>query len=164
MSILGHNGAGKTTFINIMTGIIAPDSNSEMEIVINNNSIDNIAEIRKYIGVCPQFDILWKELTAEQHLRMFGKLKGIPKHRLETRIDEVLHFVSLLSEKKNKVNSFSGGMKRRLSLAIAAIGNPKIIFLDEPTTGLDPKVRQQVWMLIEKLKKNKSVVLTTHSM
>jgi ABC-type multidrug transport system ATPase subunit len=60
MSILGHNGAGKTTFINIMTGIIAPDNNDDMEIVVNNNSIDNIAEIRKYIGVCPQFDILWK--------------------------------------------------------------------------------------------------------
>lgn len=103
-------------------------------------------------------------MTAEQHLRMFAKLKGISQDKLEHRIDEVLHFVSLLSEKKNKVNSFSGGMKRRLSLAVAAIGNPKIIFLDEPTTGLDPKVRQQVWMLIEKLKKNKSVVLTTHSM
>lgn len=97
MSILGHNGAGKTTFINIMTGIIAPDENEDMEIVINNTAIDNIDQIRKYIGVCPQFDILWKEMTAEQHLRMFGKLKGIPKDKLEGRIDEVLHFVSLLS-------------------------------------------------------------------
>lgn len=68
-----------------------------MEIVINNNSIDNIAEIRKYIGVCPQFDILWKEMTAEQHLRMFGKLKGIPNDMLEVKIDEVLTFVNLLS-------------------------------------------------------------------
>lgn len=76
----------------------------------------------------------------------------------------MLEFVSLLPEKKNKVGSFSGGMKRRLSLAIAAIGNPKIILLDEPTTGLDPKVRQQVWHLIEKLKFGKSIILTTHSM
>eukprot|EP00919_Chromeraceae_sp_WS-2016_P033897 GHVR01080295.1.p2 GENE.GHVR01080295.1~~GHVR01080295.1.p2 ORF type:complete len:138 (+),score=7.91 GHVR01080295.1:1019-1432(+) len=76
----------------------------------------------------------------------------------------MLGFVNLLREKKNKVKSFSGGMKRRLSLAISAIGNPKIILLDEPTTGLDPKVRQQVWKLIEKLKKGKSIILTTHSM
>jgi ABC-type multidrug transport system ATPase subunit len=70
----------------------------------------------------------------------------------------------LLPEKKNRVGSFSGGMKRRLSLAIAAVGNPKIILLDEPTTGLDPKVRSQVWRLIEKLKQGKSIILTTHSM
>jgi ABC-type multidrug transport system ATPase subunit len=76
----------------------------------------------------------------------------------------MLNFVSLFPEKKSKVGSFSGGMKRRLSLAIAAIGNPKIILLDEPTTGLDPKVRQQVWHLIEKLKFGKSIILTTHSM
>ncbi len=76
----------------------------------------------------------------------------------------MLAFVNLSKEKKNKVASFSGGMKRRLSLAISAIGNPKIILLDEPTTGLDPKVRQQVWQLIEKLKEGKSIILTTHSM
>lgn len=76
----------------------------------------------------------------------------------------MLGFVNLSREKKAKVKSFSGGMKRRMSLAIAAIGNPKVIFLDEPTTGLDPKVRQQIWDLIEKLKVGKSIILTTHSM
>ena len=79
---------------------------------------------------------------------MFARLKGIPFVLVNNKIDEMLSFVSLSREKKNKVASFSGGMKRRLSLAIAAIGNPKIILLDEPTTGLDPKVRQQVWKLI----------------
>lgn len=83
---------------------------------------------------------------------------------MEQKIDEMLQFVSLLKEKHAKVGSFSGGMKRRLSLAVAAVGNPKVIFLDEPTTGLDPKVRQQVWALIERLKKHKSIILTTHSM
>ena len=76
----------------------------------------------------------------------------------------MLELVSLLPEKKNRVGSFSGGMKRRLSLAVAAVGNPKIILLDEPTTGLDPKVRSQVWHLIERLKEGKSIILTTHSM
>lgn len=97
-------------------------------------------------------------------MRLFARLKGIPSKTVNRNIDDMLKFVSLSSEKKSKVSSFSGGMKRRLSLAIAAIGNPKIIFLDEPTTGLDPKVRQQVWTLIERLKKNKSIILTTHSM
>lgn len=164
MSILGHNGAGKTTMINILTGIMSPDQSEDLEIVINNSNIGNIGEVRKHIGVCPQFDILWGELTAEEHLKLFGRLKGIPKNFLDSKVNQVLRFVSLLSEKKNRVSSFSGGMKRRLSLAVAAIGDPKIIFLDEPTTGLDPKVRQQVWTLIEKLKKHKSVILTTHSM
>jgi ABC-type multidrug transport system ATPase subunit len=79
---------------------------------------------------------------------MFAKLKNIPEKEIDARIDLMLDFVNLGKEKKNKVRSFSGGMKRRLSLAISAIGNPKIILLDEPTTGLDPKVRQQIWDLI----------------
>lgn len=95
---------------------------------------------------------------------MFARLKGIPKENIDSRIEETLTFVNLLPEKKNTVGNFSGGMKRRLSLAIAAIGDPKIILLDEPTTGLDPKVRQQVWKLIEKMKDGKSIILTTHSM
>ena len=114
--------------------------------------------------MCSQFDILWNELTPQQHLYMFARLKGIPLDEIDNRIDEVLTFVSLLHEKENRVGNFSGGMKRRLSLAIAAVGNPKIIMLDEPTTGLDPKVRQQVWELIHKLKEGKSIILTTHSM
>lgn len=130
MGILGHNGAGKTTLINILTGVITPDDLESSEIIIDNHSISDINEIRKHIGVCSQFDILWNELTAEQHLYMFARLKGIPEVEVDGRIDEVLAFVSLLPEKKNKAGSFSGGMKRRLSLAIAAIGNPKIILLD----------------------------------
>ncbi len=95
---------------------------------------------------------------------MFAKLKNIKESEIDKRIDMMLNFVNLSRQKKAKVKSFSGGMKRRLSLAISAIGNPKIILLDEPTTGLDPKVRQQIWDLIEKLKTGKSIILTTHSM
>ena len=81
-------------------------------------------------------------------MSLFGRLKGISNNELDEKIDYILGFVNLKAEKKNKVGRFSGGMKRRLSLAIAAIGSPKIILLDEPTTGLDPKVKQQVWHLI----------------
>jgi ABC-type multidrug transport system ATPase subunit len=79
MGILGHNGAGKTTLINILTGVISPDDVPDLEIIINNRNIEKIDEIRKYIGVCSQFDILWGELTAEEHLYMFARLKNIAK-------------------------------------------------------------------------------------
>lgn len=80
MAVLGHNGAGKTTLINILTGIMSPDPHDELEIVINNKNIENIGEIRKHIGVCPQFDLLWKEMTAYEHLRMYARLKGVPSN------------------------------------------------------------------------------------
>lgn len=87
MGILGHNGAGKTTLINILTGVITPDEMEGSEIIIDNHSISDINEIRKHIGVCSQFDILWNELTAEQHLYMFARLKGIPEGEVDGRID-----------------------------------------------------------------------------
>jgi ABC-type multidrug transport system ATPase subunit len=96
MSILGHNGAGKTTLINILTGILSPDYNRDLDITINNESINNIDEVRRYIGVCPQFDILWKEMSAAEHLRLFARLKGISSEEVEQKIDSILEFVSLL--------------------------------------------------------------------
>ena len=97
-------------------------------------------------------------------MEIFARLKGIPKYERPQNIQELLEMVGLGREGKNEVKGFSGGMRRRLSLAIAAIGDPRIILLDEPTTGLDPKVRQQVWKLIEKMKRTRSIILTTHSM
>lgn len=82
MGMLGHNGAGKTTLINVLTGVIAPDDSEDTEIIINRRSITKIDEIRKYIGLCAQFDILWQELTAYQHLHLFASLKGIPKEKV----------------------------------------------------------------------------------
>jgi ABC-type multidrug transport system ATPase subunit len=96
MGVLGHNGAGKTTLINILTGVIAPDEAEGSEIIIDRNPIADIDEIRKHIGVCSQFDILWSELTAEQHLYMFARLKGIAEQQVGQKIDEMLEFVSLL--------------------------------------------------------------------
>jgi ABC-type multidrug transport system ATPase subunit len=162
LSILGHNGAGKTTLIGVLTGILEPTSGkAEMFDLDITEDMDNIRQI---MGVCPQHDILWDELTAEEHLIMFSKLKQIPEDRIDQEVETKLKQVNLFDVKNAWSGTFSGGMKRRLSMAICAVGDPKIIFLDEPTTGMDPNSRRQVWELIKQLKKGRIVILTTHAM
>jgi len=162
LGLLGHNGAGKTTLINILTGVLG---GFEGKITISGFDIElNKDEVKKVVGVCPQFDILWYELTAKEHLYMFAKIKGIPVEAIDEQIRKALEEVNLTKVKDVWAGTFSGGMKRRLSMAIAGIGDPSIIFLDEPTTGMDPKNRRQVWELIKNLKKNRAVILTTHAM
>ena len=97
-------------------------------------------------------------------MRMFSKIKGVPRKQIESASEELLKTVGLIDVKNAKAYSFSGGMKRRLSVAISAIGNPKVIFMDEPTTGMDPVSRKDVWELIQKLKRDKVIILTTHAM
>jgi ABC-type multidrug transport system ATPase subunit len=116
------------------------------------------------MGVVPQFDILWDDMTAAEHMRMFCKIKGVKNEDIALVTKEKLFEVNLADVANAQVKTFSGGMKRRLSVAISGIGNPKIIFMDEPTTGMDPVSRRQVWQLIQKLKKNKVMILTTHAM
>jgi ABC-type multidrug transport system ATPase subunit len=118
-------------------------------------------EIRKTMGVCPQHDILWPDLTAREHLRLFCGLKNIPDSLVEAEVEERLADVQLTPWGDAPSMSYSGGMKRRLSVAIALIGSPKIVFLDEPTTGMDPVSRRQVWDLIERVKKGRVIVNNT---
>ncbi|EGR27398.1 hypothetical protein IMG5_196680, partial [Ichthyophthirius multifiliis] len=162
LAILGHNGAGKSTLINILTGLLSPTSGTAEMMGYDINT--EMKEIQSIMGVCPQFDILWDELTAEEHLYLFSLLKGVPQNQVQTQIKNSLQQVSLLNVMRAQVGTYSGGMKRRVSLAISAIGNPKIIFMDEPTTGMDPKTRREIWEMIRNLKKDKVVVLTTHAM
>lgn len=162
LAVLGHNGAGKTTCINMITGLFPPTFG---DCWINNLSIKHdMDRIRKQIGVCPQHDILWPELTAIQHLEIACAIKGVPPDSIKSVIASSLDQVKLTEWGKFRVSTYSGGMKRRLSVAIASVGKPCIIFLDEPTTGLDPSNKLEIWRLIENLKKDKLVVLTTHSM
>ena len=116
------------------------------------------------MGVVPQFDILWDQLTAMEHMRMFCKIKGVQPHEIEEQCEALLKQVGLADVRDAQVCTFSGGMKRRVSVAMSAIGNPKIIFFDEPTTGMDPVSRHSVWQLMQTLKKDKTIVLTTHAM
>ncbi|EFA81476.1 ABC transporter A family protein [Heterostelium album PN500] len=161
-ALLGHNGAGKSTTMNILCGMIPPTSGNAF---INGLSVKNQMDfIRRSIGFCPQNNILYAQLTCAEHLRLFGKIKGVPANELESSISRSLQEVGL-SEKKDTISSsLSGGMKRRLSLAMAFIGDPSIVFLDECTTGLDPMARHQVWELLQKKKVGKTIVMTTHFM
>ena len=162
LSLLGHNGAGKSTTFSMLTGTLNPTEGSAK--ICGYDVETEIDKIRSIMGVVPQFDILWGELTAYEHMRLFSKIKGVNDEVFESSIDELLDNVGLLKVKFARVANFSGGMKRRLSVAVACIGNPRIIFLDEPTTGMDPVSRRDVWTLVQKLKKNKVVILTTHAM
>ena len=121
-------------------------------------------KIRSIMGVCPQHDILFNELTAREHIVLYAGLKGLPRKQWESIITERLDAVKLLKVADNPIHTYSGGMKRRLSVVIATIGDPKIMFLDEPTTGMDPVNRRHVWSFIEKFKKDRVIILTTHSM
>jgi ABC-type multidrug transport system ATPase subunit len=161
-SILGHNGAGKTTLINILTGILAPSSGTAK--ICGFDIVDEVSQCRKLLGIVPQFDILWDELTAEEHMKMFCKIKGVPADQIDKLIKSRLKSMSLYDVIKAQVKTFSGGMKRRLSVALGTIGDPPVIFMDEPTTGMDPVSRRKAWNVIRKIKRSSTVILTTHSM
>ncbi|XP_004301161.1 PREDICTED: ABC transporter A family member 2-like [Fragaria vesca subsp. vesca] len=162
--LLGPNGAGKSTTISCLTGI-APITGGDALIYDHSaRSTGGMAAIRKLIGVCPQFDVLWKALTGKEHLHLFAKIKGLSPSSVEMIAHKSLEDVKLSDAASMRAGSYSGGMKRRLSVAMAFIGDPKLIILDEPTTGMDPITRRHVWDIIEEAKKGRSILLTTHSM
>merc|ERR1711916_266170 len=162
MGLLGHNGAGKTTSLNMLIGLLAPTYG---DITVNGISVrENLEAVRRQLGVCPQHDILWGELTPWQHLRLFARLRGLPKEYILGEIINRLKAVNLYDVRDRPVKTFSGGMKRRLTVAISLIGSPPVVLLDEPTTGLDPKSRTNVWELIQSMKGHCVIILTTHSM
>ena len=172
VAFLGHNGAGKSTTMNILTGLI--NSSGGEALIFGKDVRTDVDLIRKRIGVCPQHDILWDDLTALEHLYIFGLFKDVPLKELRKMSDYLLSKVNLTKVASNTSGTYSGGMKRRLSVAIACIGDPELILLDEPTTGMDPFSRRQVWDLIEEMKGGKKsesqtsrervILLTTHSM
>lgn len=163
-AFLGVNGAGKSTTISIMCGELERDSG---EVLIEGKSIDeNMNEVRKDLGIVYQNNVLDKVLTVRDNLKYRAALYGIVGKEFESRLEELsemLDFKSILGQEYGKL---SGGQKRRVDIARALFHNPKILILDEPTTGLDPQTRKIVWRVIEKLKKEKdlTVFLTTHYM
>ncbi|KXS09467.1 P-loop containing nucleoside triphosphate hydrolase protein [Gonapodya prolifera JEL478] len=160
--LLGPNGAGKTTLISILTGIYPPTSGEA--IIAGYNISTNMAEVHRNIGICPQHDILWDDLTVEEHLLFYARLKGVPAQDESKAVAESMKAVALEKFAGRLSKGLSGGEKRRLSIAIALVGDPACVFLDEPTTGLDPEVRRMIWDIIVKARKHKTIILTTHSM
>ena len=161
--LLGPNGAGKTTTLRLCLGLTGPDSG---QIILNGHAIpDDGQQARARIGVVPQFDNLDPDFTCAENLLVFGRYFGIPDAEIKTRIPQLLEFASLSSKANARINTLSGGMKRRLTLARALVNNPDIIFLDEPTTGLDPQARHLIWDRLKQLKSaGKTLILTTHFM
>jgi ABC-2 type transport system ATP-binding protein len=156
--LLGANGAGKTTTINLICGLLTYESG---EILING---DQLSQKSKYLlGVAPQENLLYTQLTCEENLTFFGKIYGLKGTQLKTAIYENLKAVNLLAKKDETVATLSGGMQRRLNIAVALIHHPLLLILDEPTTGLDIESRYEIWQLILSLKQQgMTILLTTH--
>ncbi|KAJ0411226.1 hypothetical protein ATCC90586_003865 [Pythium insidiosum] len=162
---LGINGAGKTTTMKMMTGDILPTSG-----VGKLGGFDILSqqlEVRRLIGYCPQFDALFELLSVREHLELFARIKGVPSRDLEQVVKDLMHQMNLDDFENKLAGTLSGGNKRKLSVAIAMIGSPPIIFLDEPSTGMDPVSRRFMWNVIANIstqKKESTIILTTHSM
>ncbi len=160
--LLGPNGAGKTTTINMIVGILKPDDGS---VEIDGNSDPTKSSVRQKIGNAPQALALYIELTARENLEFFGKIYGLSGAKLKERVDWALEFGRLTDRQKDKVGTYSGGMKRRLNMAGAVIHDPPVILFDEPTVGVDPQSRNMIFDSIEGLKKQgRTIVYTTHYM
>jgi ABC-2 type transport system ATP-binding protein len=157
---LGPNGAGKSTSINMMVGLLKPTSG---KILFNGKDSSYLDE--KEIGICPQDVVLWNNLTCFENLYMMGKMYDMPVKLLKERIVEILEKLQLTNKKDKLISTLSGGMKRRMNIAMATIHNPSIVVLDEPSEGLDPQSRRLLWDYILYQKElGNTVILTTHLM
>lgn len=161
---LGPNGAGKTTTINILCALLSPTSGRAF--INGHDCVKEAASVRKSIGIVFQDTTLDKDLTAEENLLFHAYLYNVERSERQKRVDDVLRFVDLFSRKDDLVKKFSGGMKRRLEVARGLIHRPKVLFLDEPTLGLDPQSRTNLWEFITELPKrhNVTIFMTTHYM
>ncbi|MDB9348934.1 ABC transporter ATP-binding protein [Nodularia spumigena] len=156
--LLGANGAGKTTTINIICNLLKADSG---DVIINEQRVSEAT--KKIIGIAPQENLLYKTLSCEENLNFFANIYGLSRELRQKQVQETLASVNLLDRAKSPVETLSGGMQRRLNIAVALVHQPQLVILDEPTTGLDIEARYQIWELIRELKnQGVTVLLTTH--
>ncbi len=157
--ILGHNGAGKTTTINILSTLIRPSSGRAL--VAGYDVVRRPAQVRASIGITGQFTAVDPMLTGRENLVLFGRLRGLGRKQAKARADELIGQFDLVAAADRRVSTYSGGMWRRVDLASALVVTPKVLFLDEPTTGLDPRSRRDVWALVNSLASQEVTVLLT---
>nr|XP_040057060.1 ATP-binding cassette sub-family A member 12 [Gasterosteus aculeatus aculeatus] len=161
-SLLGHNGAGKTTTMSLLTGLFAPTSGT-IE-VYGRDMETNIDEVRKELGVCMQYDVLFDHMTTKEHLLLYAKVKAPhwSARELHEQVRKILEETDMHAHRHKRVGDLSGGMKRKLSISIAFIGGSRLVVLDEPTTGVDPCSRRNIWDIVIQYKKHRTVIMSTH--
>jgi len=161
--LLGPNGAGKTTTMRLCLGLTRPDG-GEIEL-LGEPVPARAREARSRVGVVPQFDNLDPDFTVAENLQVFGRYFSLPPQLIQQRLPQLLEFAGLAGREDARITTLSGGMKRRLTLARALINDPQLLFMDEPTTGLDPQARHLIWERLRRLtQEGKTLVLTTHFM
>lgn len=160
LGVLGPNGAGKTTTINVLSTLIRPTSGTAR--VAGYDVVTQAAQVRRSIGLTGQYAAIDEMLTGRENLVLFGELNGLSRARARARADELLEAFSLTDAAGRRVGTYSGGMRRRADIACGLVAEPAVVFLDEPTTGLDPRSRREVWDLVSSLPgRGTSVLLTT---
>ena len=162
LGLLGPNGAGKTTMMSMMSGI---ESINTGDAWINDCSINgDLTGARKLLGLCPQFDALMDNLTTREHLKIFAQIRGVPADVQTALIDRTIKDMDLTLKADERTSGYSGGNKRKLSVALSMVANPTVNFLDEPSTGMDPETRRFMWDYIASVREGRALILTTHSM
>ncbi|XP_014794448.1 PREDICTED: retinal-specific ATP-binding cassette transporter [Calidris pugnax] len=161
-AFLGHNGAGKTTTLSILTGLFPPTSGT---VLIGGLDIQtHMDSIRHRLGMCPQYNILFNHLTVAEHILFYSQLKGRSRDEAEQELETMLEDMGLAHKRNEEAQNLSGGMQRKLSVAIAFVGEAKVVVLDEPTSGVDPYSRRSIWDLLLKYRSGRTIILSTHHM
>uniref|UniRef100_A0A8C8RLJ2 Cholesterol transporter ABCA5 n=1 Tax=Pelusios castaneus TaxID=367368 RepID=A0A8C8RLJ2_9SAUR len=163
-ALLGHSGTGKTTLMNILCGLCPPSDGFASVYGHRISEVDEMLDVRKLTGVCPQLNTHFDVLTVEENLSIFAQIKGIPPNSLIQEVQKVMNDLEMQPIRDNQGKKLSGGQKRKLSIGIAVLGSPKVLLLDEPTAGMDPCSRHVVWNLLKNRKANNVTVFSTHFM
>ncbi|NWS94649.1 ABCA9 protein, partial [Mionectes macconnelli] len=163
-ALLGHSGAGKTTLLNVLSGLTFPSEGSATIYNYKLSEIGDREEIREMIGICPQFNTQFEVLTVKENLKTFAEIKGIKSKEVEREVQNVLELLDITNIQHTQAEKLSGGQKRKLSIGIAMLGNPQVLFLDEPTAGLDPLSRHRVWSLLREHRAGRVILFSTQFM
>uniref|UniRef100_A0A8C6KAS6 Uncharacterized protein n=1 Tax=Melopsittacus undulatus TaxID=13146 RepID=A0A8C6KAS6_MELUD len=163
-ALLGHSGAGKTTLLNILSGLTFPSEGSATIYNYELSEIGDREEIREMIGFCPQFNVQFGVLTVKENLKTFAEIKGIRSKEVEQEVQSILELLDISSIQDTQAEKLSGGQKRKLSIGIAMLGNPQVLLLDEPTAGLDPLSRHNVWSILKQHRAGRVILFSTQFM